>query len=67
MRDIVYYLRHHLDRVHHSQEDVALGRIRERDPEMKPWIDRLMQEHRVIAAGVVRKNWINAKLTRFPA
>jgi hemerythrin-like domain-containing protein len=51
MRDIVYYLRHYPDRVHHPQEDVVFGRIRERDPEIKPRVDRLKQEHRVIAAA----------------
>jgi hemerythrin-like domain-containing protein len=51
MRDLVYYLRHYPDEVHHPQEDVAFARLLQRDPQMKPQIDRLAQEHRVIAAA----------------
>lgn len=51
MLDLVYYLRHFPDQVHHPQESVAFDRLVERDPQMKPQIDRLMQEHRVIAAA----------------
>ena len=49
MLDIVYYLRHYPDKVHHPQEEVAFARLLERDPKMKSQIDRLRQEHRVIA------------------
>ena len=51
MLDVVYYLRHYPDEIHHPQEDVAFARLLERDPTMKPQIDRLMQEHRVLAAA----------------
>jgi len=51
MLDVVYYLRHYPDQVHHPQEDVAFARLLERDPKLKPQIDRLMQEHRVIAGA----------------
>lgn len=51
MLDIVHYLRDYPDQVHHRQEDVAFARLLERDPKMKPQIDRLLQEHRVIAAS----------------
>lgn len=51
MLDVVYYLRHYPDQVHHPQEDVAFARLLQRDPQMKPQIDRLTQEHRVIAAA----------------
>jgi hemerythrin-like domain-containing protein len=51
MRDLVYYLRHYADEVHHPQEDVAFARLLRRDPQMKPQIDRLAQEHRVIATA----------------
>lgn len=50
MLDLVYYLRHYPDEVHHRREDVAFARLLERDPAMKPQLDRLMQEHRVLAA-----------------
>jgi hemerythrin-like domain-containing protein len=51
MQDLVYYLRHYQDQVHHPQEDVAFARLLKRDSQMKPQIDRLVQEHRVIAAA----------------
>ena len=51
MLDLVYYLRHFPDEVHHRQEEVAFARLLERDPKMKPQIDRLVQEHRVLAAA----------------
>jgi len=51
MLDLVYYLRHYPDEVHHPQEDVVFARLLGRDPKMKPQIDRLMQEHRVLAAA----------------
>ncbi len=51
MRDVVYYLRHYADQVHHPQEDAVFARLLERDPAMRPQIDRLLQEHRVIVAA----------------
>jgi len=51
MLDVVSYLRYFPDRYHHLREDVAFARLAERDPELKPVIDRLLQEHRVIAAA----------------
>ena len=49
--DVVSYLRYFPDRYHHSREDVAFARLAKREPELKPLIDRLLQEHRVIAAS----------------
>jgi hemerythrin-like domain-containing protein len=51
MLDVVYYLRHYPDEVHHLLEEVAFARLLERDPKMKSQLDRLLQEHRLIAAG----------------
>ena len=51
MLDLVSYLRYFPDRYHHPREDVAFARLVERDPALKPVIDRLLQEHRVIAAA----------------
>ncbi len=51
MLNIMYYLRHYPDRFHHPQENVAFARLLEREPTMKPQIDRLLQEHHVIAAA----------------
>ena len=49
MSDIVYYLRHYADCVHHPREDVAFRRLVRRDPSLELQINRLLQEHRVIS------------------
>jgi hemerythrin-like domain-containing protein len=51
MLDLVSYLRYFPDRYHHAREDVAFARMAERDPQLKPVVDRLRHEHRVIAAA----------------
>jgi len=51
MLDVVSYLRYFPDRWHHPREDVAFARLAERDPRLKPLVDQLQQEHRVIAAA----------------
>ena len=51
MLDVVSYLRYFPDRYHHAREDVAFARLAKRDPELKPLIERLLQEHRVLAAA----------------
>lgn len=51
MLDVVNYLRYFPDRYHHSREDVAFACLAKRDPGMKPLIERMLQEHRVIAAA----------------
>jgi hemerythrin-like domain-containing protein len=49
MSIIIYYMRSFGDRVHHPREDVAYARLVERDPGMQIVVNRLQQEHRVIA------------------
>lgn len=49
MRDVVHFLRHFTDRVHHLREDAAFVRLVARDPAVEPQVNRLLQEHRVIA------------------
>lgn len=51
MYDAVYYLHHYGDRFHHPREDVAFARLVARDRAMALPINRLLQEHRVIAAA----------------
>lgn len=51
MRDVVYYLHHYADRYHHPREDVAFACLARREPEMRLEINRLLQEHRVMAAA----------------
>jgi len=60
MGDILYYLRNFSDRVHHPREDVAYARLVERDPDIRLVVNRLLQEHRVIAtAGDELLNRVN--------
>ncbi len=49
MTDIVDYLRQYGDCFHHPREEVAFNRLVERDPDMRLPVNRLLQEHRVIA------------------
>jgi hemerythrin-like domain-containing protein len=51
MGHIVYYLRSFADRFHHPREDVAFARLVEREPRMQLVINRLLQEHRVVATA----------------
>lgn len=49
MRDIVLWLRNYSDGVHHPREDVAFERLLRQAPELRLPVNRLLQEHRVIA------------------
>jgi hemerythrin-like domain-containing protein len=49
MRDIVLWLRHYADGVHHPREDAAFERMVRRDPALALPVNRLLQEHRVIS------------------
>lgn len=49
MRDIVLWLRHYADGVHHPREDAAFERLVRHDPSLALPVNRLLQEHRVIA------------------
>jgi len=49
MRDIVHYLTHFADQLHHPREDVAFARMVGRDAGLRLPIARLQQEHRIIA------------------
>jgi hemerythrin-like domain-containing protein len=51
MSDILYYMQNFADRVHHPPEDVAYARLAERDPGVQLLVNRLLQEHRVIATA----------------
>jgi len=51
MGDIVFYLRSFGDCVHHPREDVAFARLVAREPALELVINRLLQEHRVIATA----------------
>ena len=49
MLDIVDYLRYYPDRFHHAREDVAFRHLLEHEPALHGKVNRLLQEHRVIA------------------
>lgn len=49
MLDIVSYLREYSDKVHHPREDVAFARLAHKAPELALPLERLKQEHRVMA------------------
>jgi hemerythrin-like domain-containing protein len=51
MLDIVYYLTHFPDRFHHPKEDIAFGKLAQRDPSIQIRVRELLGEHRVIAAA----------------
>ena len=51
MVDIVTYLRFFPDLHHHPREDTAFALLAKRDPAMKVPLERLRQEHRVIATA----------------
>jgi hemerythrin-like domain-containing protein len=57
MRDILRYLRYFPDRYHHPREDEAFKRLAARDPEMQLPLNRLLQEHRVIAEAGDQLLW----------
>lgn len=49
--DIVQYMREYADRFHHPREDVAFTRMVDRDTATALPLNRLLQEHRVIAVA----------------
>lgn len=54
MQDIVHYLQHFPDVHHHRYETEVFQRMGRRDPSLKTLAERLVQEHRVIAAAGTR-------------
>ena len=51
MLDIMSYLRHYPDRFHHPREDAVFARLGARDAGLRAQINRLTQEHRVLATA----------------
>lgn len=49
MRDVVLWLRYYADGVHHPREDLAFERMVAREPALRLQVNRLLQEHRIIA------------------
>lgn len=60
MFDIIEYLRHYTDRVHHPREDAAFAFLARRRPGMQLELEHLSQEHRVLAqAGEMLLKYLN--------
>ncbi len=51
MRDVLHYLHYFADHYHHPHEGEAFARLLEHAPDLQPMINRLLQEHRVIAVA----------------
>ena len=52
MLDIMFYMTHYPDVLHHPKEDLAFARITERDAERPPIVDQLAEQHaRLKACG----------------
>ena len=63
MLDAIGYLREYCDEVHHRREDVAFERLAQRRPDLASALERLHQEHRVIArAGEALRELLLAAL-----
>ena len=60
MTDIVQYLRHFPDQLHHAREDAAFACLVKRDPSLGPVAEALIREHKVIAeAGETLLEYLN--------
>ena len=49
MLDVIYYLQHFTDELHHPREDILFSRLAQRSPNLELPVARLRQEHCVIA------------------
>ena len=45
MLDIMFYMTHYPDVLHHPKEDLAFARIAERDADARPIVDQLTEQH----------------------
>jgi len=51
MLDIMYYLTHYADQVHHPEEEVAFKRVAQKDSRMQPVVTDLTKQHQLIAGN----------------
>jgi hemerythrin-like domain-containing protein len=51
MLDIMYYMTHYPDVLHHPKEDLAFARIKERAADARPIIDELTEQHALLKDG----------------
>jgi len=45
MLDIMYYMTHYPDQIHHPKEDLAFARIVAREPGLRAAVDELLRQH----------------------
>jgi hemerythrin-like domain-containing protein len=45
MSDIMFYMAHYTDAVHHPREDLAFAKLRQRDPAAEPFVAELAEQH----------------------
>ncbi len=50
MRDVMHYMTHYPDRVHHPLEDLVIERLVERDPSSREFCEKILREHEDLAA-----------------
>lgn len=58
MLDIMYYMTHYPDQIHHPREDLAFARIVKREPGVRAAVDELLRQHALLrdaAAALVRE------------
>jgi hemerythrin-like domain-containing protein len=51
MLDIMYYMTHYPDQLHHPREDQAFARIVPREPDVRPVVDELLRQHEALRAA----------------
>jgi hemerythrin-like domain-containing protein len=51
MSDIMFYMTHYADLVHHAREDLAFAKIKQRDTAIQPVLDELAEQHRQLKAA----------------
>ena len=51
MSDIMFYMTHYADLVHHAREDLAFAKIKERDTAVQPILDELGKQHAELKAA----------------
>ncbi|HZI83262.1 MAG TPA: hemerythrin domain-containing protein [Casimicrobiaceae bacterium] len=68
MSDIMFYMSHYTDLVHHPREDLAFARIKQREPGVETVVDELSAQHAVLkrsGADLIRalEDIVNGSIT----
>ena len=51
MLDIMYYMTHYSDVLHHPKEDLVFAKVKQREQSAGPKIDELTEQHRILKAA----------------